>query len=149
MNTQAVPYNILSYTAALAEGLSYGDRIHLRVRGNHVTEDAFLFKLHEHKGIIIVMDSVNGRRINEPLLWGDIIELWPLEEKPDIYHSDVPEVVGILKKLKDGIQKCVEADNGPGVLYLLDQVSEAKKAELLFKEDRAKEARKIIAAVRL
>ncbi len=148
MSTQTIPYNIQGYVAALAEGLSYADRIHLRVRGNHVTEDAFFIKFHERKGIIIAMSSVNGRRINESLLWGNIIVLWPLEEKPDVYHSDVPEVAGILKRLKVGVQKCVEADDGPGVLYLLDQVVEVKKVELLFEGACVKEAREIIAAGR-
>ena len=46
------------------------------------------------------------------------------------------------EKLKASIQKCVETENDAGVLNLLDQVVEVKKAEQLFKE-----AREIIATV--
>lgn len=143
MSTLVVPYNIQSYAAALAEGLSYGDRIHLGVCGNHVTEDAFFLQFDQNWGIIVSMRSVNGQRLNT-LLWGDIVELWLLEEKPNIYHSDVPEVADVLKKLKDGVQKLVETNDGPGVLFLLDQVTEIKKAELLLRE-----AREILAGIRL
>lgn len=82
MSTLAVPYNIQSHTSALAEGLSYGDRIHVGVVGNHVSEDLYFVNFHEHKGIVVATGSINGPRIN-PLLWGDIVELWSLEEKPN------------------------------------------------------------------
>jgi hypothetical protein len=139
MSTLAVPYNIQSYAAALAEGLQHGDMVHVGVCGNHTTDAVFSSFLDQSRGIVI---GTQGRRID--LLWGDIVELWLLEEKPNIYHSDVPEVVGVLKSLKAAVQKCVEADNGAGVLYLLDQVAEAKKAEPLFRE-----ARSIVAGIRI
>lgn len=134
LNTLTVPYNIQSHAAALAEGLSYGDKIHLGVCGNHVTEDAFFLNFYEqYRGIVVAMGSTSGTRL-EPLLWGDIVELWPMEEKPNMYYSDVPEVADVLKKLKAGVQKHIENGNSVGVLYLLDQVIEAKKAEPLFKK---------------
>lgn len=143
MGTQTVPYNIQSHAAALAEGLSYGDRVHVGVVGNHKSDDLFFKNFTQNKqGIEVVKGSMRG--IPTALCWGDIVELWLLEEKPNIYYSDVPEVAEILKKLKAGVQKCVQDDNCAGVLCLLDQVSEVKKAEPLFKE-----AREIIASVRL
>jgi hypothetical protein len=140
MSTLAVPCNIKSHTAALAEGLSYRDRIHVRVRGNYCFgEDTIFIRLMRNKKGAVL--SVGGRRVE--LLWGDIIELWSLEEKPDIYCSYVPEVAGILEKLKISVQKCVKANNSADVLYFLDQVAEVKKAEGLLKE-----ARKILAGIR-
>ncbi len=65
-----------------------------------------------------------------------------MEEKPNIYYSDVPEVADVLKKIKAIVQMCVADNNDSGVLYLLDKVAEVKKAESLFKE-----AHKIIADV--
>ena len=139
MSTLAVPYNIQSHAAALAEGLSYNDRIHLGVTGNHSTDGAVFVKLMSSEQGVIV--SVQGRPTN--ILWGDIIELWPLKEKPNIYCSDVPEVAEVLEKLKACVKKCVEANQSAGVLFLLDQVPGVKKAESLFKE-----AREIIAGIK-
>lgn len=138
--TMGAPYNIQSHAAALAEGLSHGDRIHVGVCGNHQTDRAiFVGFVGGEKGIVV---SVHG--IKTDLAWGDIVELWSLEEKPNIYHSDVPEVAEKLGQLKSSVQKCVESNDVPGVLYLVDQVVEVKKASYHFKE-----ARKILAAVRL
>lgn len=36
MSRLSVPYNIQSYAEALAEGLSYGDRVHIDVVGKHI-----------------------------------------------------------------------------------------------------------------
>mgnify|MGYP001568389114 CR=1 FL=1 len=144
MSALAVPYHIQNHAAALAEGLSYGDRIYIGVCCNHRTDNAvFLRFMRNKQGIIISTHGRNGGMSGIiELLWGDIIELRLLEEKPNIYYSDVPEVADILKKLKASIQKCVETENDAGVLNLLDQVVEVKKAEQLFKE-----AREIIATV--
>ena len=141
MSALAVPYNIQNYAAALAEGLSRGDNVHIRICGGQVTEDAFFIYFTNRiidgivEGIVVKMKGVHGER-RECFLWGDIVELWSLEEKPNIYHSDVPEVAEKLKQLKLAVQKCVEGNNGPGVLFLLDQVPEVKKAERFFKEAR-------------
>ena len=140
---QAVPYNITSHVAALAEGLSHDDRIHLKVRGNQATDNAFFCSfLNNHEGIMVVIKGANGRT-HDWIYWSDVVELWPLEEKPNIYHSCVPEVAEVLKKLKADVQVCVEQNNMPGVLYLLDQVTEVRKAERLFRE-----ARHIISGIR-
>lgn len=52
--TLAVPYNIRSHAAALAEGLSYDDRVHLRVKENRLTGDFFFIKfIGNHEGILV------------------------------------------------------------------------------------------------
>lgn len=134
--TMTAPYNIRNYAAALAEGLSYGDRIHLVVCGYHRSDDAFFVQFHNHHdAIIVAMGSVTGKRLY-PIFWGEIIELWPLEEKPDIYHSDMSDVAEKLIQLKSAVQKHVQANDGAGVLYLLDEVARLKKAELLINQTR-------------
>lgn len=141
-----VPYNIQSHAAALAEGLSHGDKIHLGVCGNQTTDNAFFCSfIPNHQGIVIAIKGADGRTTHHTwLYWGDIVELWPLEEKPDIYHSGVPEVAEVLIKLKAAVKVCVEQNSVPGVLYLLDQIAEAKNAEHHFRA-----ARKIISDLRL
>ena len=134
--TMAVPYNIQSHAAALAEGLQRGDKIHVRVSRGHVAKATFFRYLDLARGIVV---EVCGQGVD--LLWGDIVELWLLEKKPDIYHSDVPEVAEKLKQLKSVVQRTVEANESSMVLYLLDQIADVKKAEPFFREARAIVAR--------
>lgn len=138
MSLGVVPCNIKSYVAAIAEGLRYGDKVRIVSVGNY-TEDGVFLQFLRPTGLQIALGGVHGQRVL--FVWGvNSKELWLLEEKPNIYYSDVPEVSDVLKKLKEAVQKHVQADDCAGVLYLLDYVHEVKKAEQLFRE-----ARKIVA----
>lgn len=136
MSALAVPYHIQNHAAALAEGLSYGDRIYIGVCGNHRTDNAvFLRFMRNKQGIIISTHGRNGGMSGIiELLWGDIIELRLLEEKPNIYYSDVPEVADILKKLKASIQKCVETENDAGVLIFWTRSLRSRKPNNFLKK---------------
>ena len=81
MSTLTVPYNIRSHAAALAEGLSYGDKIHIGTVGNHRSDDLFFIKFYQNNASIEISNTLrNG--IPVILHWCDITELWLLEKKP-------------------------------------------------------------------
>lgn len=129
----AVPCNIQNHAAALVEGLSFGDKVHISIRNHYKLDNCFFIEFHKRKGVIVGIGSVWAPRLG-PFLWTDIIELWPLEEKPNLYHSDISEVSVVLKKLEVLVKRCVKADDSTGVLYFLDQVAEVRKAELILKK---------------
>jgi len=80
MGTQAQPINADTYDAFVASGLKPGDRVHLGVVGNHVSDDAVLRGVIEDEDqpdiIRGVKVELQGQVID--LAWGDIIELWKL-----------------------------------------------------------------------
>lgn len=123
--------NIQNRASGMAEGLERGDRVYLRVTGG--LAGAFYFDgFHGELGINISTGSIVGRLIRPPVAWGDIIELRPMDEKPDPFHSDIPEVAEVLTRIKAAVQMCVRDSNTAGVKYLMDQVLKAKRAEIFF-----------------
>lgn len=132
MSVLSAPYNIKSHAAALAEGLSRGDRVHFRyVINEHIYEVTFKRFMDNQQGVVVIFADERGA-IAFP--WNEVAELWLVEEKPNIYYSDVPEVAERLKALKKEIQTCVKNNDSAGVLYALDQVIEARKSETFFRQ---------------
>lgn len=141
MSTLAQPYNIQNQAAVLAEGLELGDQVHVRVAGGQANDQMFFLSMIDSNEVVLAYGHVDGKQIN--LLWGDIVELWLLNEKPNRFHSDVPEVAEALARIKAQIPIYVKMDDAATVRYLLGQAKSARQAEFLFQQ-----AREIIASVK-
>lgn len=81
MQTQNVkPVNINDHRDFLASGLKPGDKVHVGIVGNHVSDDAVLRGVMEDPqrpvDIQGVKVEIGGQVIDLP--WGDLVEFWKL-----------------------------------------------------------------------